>query len=235
MALGGNSRKQPGQRRPRGDGAINFRKSQAGYDLHDCPSAREGQPGAMLRATRRHRSDRCPFRSPHPRRSRKAARPCRCSDPLDPGATNARQAGASCRCTRHPVFLIITLDASPIRRVASGPRTRPTWAGGPVAGPPRGPADDDPRVQGAGGPGGDRLGDGPSPNAMGPDEVPDDSLMYVRLTRAVDHLAMTWIRAERVHRPDPPGVEGPGSSELADPPGLPEGGLRRLALGRPSC
>ena len=35
------------------------------------------------------------------------------------------------------------------------------------------------------------------PSPMGPDEVRDGNLLYVGLTRAIDHLAVTWVGRRR--------------------------------------
>jgi UvrD-like helicase C-terminal domain len=56
------------------------------------------------------------------------------------------------------------------------------------------------------------------PSPMGPDEVRDGNLLYVGLTRAIDHLAVTWTgRSAFTDRIDPPGVEGRGPARLTDP------------------
>ena len=76
------------------------------------------------------------------------------------------------------------------------------------------PAADDPLGQGAGVPGGD-LSAWTSCPTLGRDEVRDANLLYVGLTRAMDHLAVTWAgRSDLTHR-----IEASGKARPSAPAG----------------
>jgi hypothetical protein len=168
---------------------MNSRKSQSGYDLHDCPSDCGGQLWAMQgRRGATDPTEGCPgprIRGRYQKRHGRAAS----KTFTDSEATDAQQAASSCCSPRHPVIPRSTLDESPSFRASN----ETDLAGGSRSLTSPGPAHDDPSVQGArNSPEGVVSARDQLPNLIGPDGAWDGILRYVGLTRAIDRLAVTW-------------------------------------------